>query len=271
MRVVTLVENTKINKKFKKKHGLSFYIETKRHKVLFDLGPDKTFIENSEKLGVDLKDVDIVVISHGHIDHGGGLDLFFQINKKAKVYINKNAFSEHYTKILGVPFYVGLDKKVDLNKRIIFIDGEYHLNEEILIFSDINGNFNSKSNESLYIKNNNNYEKDDFRHEQNLIIKEDKKAILFTGCSHRGILNIYNTAVKHYRDIDIVIGGFHLFNPVLRSYESKKDIESLAFKLSKLDSQFYTCHCTGKKAYGIMKDMLKDQIEYLSTGQEINI
>lgn len=89
MIVTTLVENSSLSKEYKKKHGLCLNIKTKNHNILFDLGPDDTFIENAKKLNIEIKDIDIVIISHGHKDHGGGLETFLKYNSKAKIYINK--------------------------------------------------------------------------------------------------------------------------------------------------------------------------------------
>ena len=82
MRITTLVENTKISDEYENKHGLSFHIETEKHNILFDLGPKNTFLTNAKKLNINLEEVDIVVISHGHNDHGGGLEEFLKINNK---------------------------------------------------------------------------------------------------------------------------------------------------------------------------------------------
>ncbi|NCA67648.1 MAG: MBL fold metallo-hydrolase, partial [Clostridia bacterium] len=76
MKITTLCENTSISPEFKCEHGLSFYVETKKHKLLFDTGESGIFAENAAKLGIDLSEVDIAVISHGHYDHGGGLPAF---------------------------------------------------------------------------------------------------------------------------------------------------------------------------------------------------
>jgi G:T-mismatch repair DNA endonuclease (very short patch repair protein) len=65
MKVITLFENRTISKDYKYSHGLSLYIETSNHKVLFDTGTDGSFAHNARKLGVKLEDIDIVVISHG--------------------------------------------------------------------------------------------------------------------------------------------------------------------------------------------------------------
>ena len=77
-------------------HGLSIYIETQGRRILFDTGASGLFVQNAEKLGVDLGRVDDVVISHGHYDHTGGVPAFCDCNKTAPIYIHKNAFHETY-------------------------------------------------------------------------------------------------------------------------------------------------------------------------------
>ena len=72
MKIVTLLENTAGREGLRAAHGLSLYIETPRHKLLFDMGPNEDFLANAGALGVDLTAVDLAVLSHGHYDHGGG-------------------------------------------------------------------------------------------------------------------------------------------------------------------------------------------------------
>lgn len=67
MKVTVLVENSTISNKFRKKHGLSLYIESIDDSILFDLGPNKLYRKNAKKLDVDLDKINHVVISHGHI------------------------------------------------------------------------------------------------------------------------------------------------------------------------------------------------------------
>lgn len=78
MKITTLIENAHASGNLISEHGLSLYIETKKHKILFDTGQSNAFILNAEKLNIDLKQVDIVIISHGHYDHIGGLIHFFE-------------------------------------------------------------------------------------------------------------------------------------------------------------------------------------------------
>lgn len=77
MKLWVLMENTASNSSFFCEHGLSFYMETAGHKILFDMGQSGNFVKNAKKMGLHLCDVDIAILSHGHYDHGGGLPGIF--------------------------------------------------------------------------------------------------------------------------------------------------------------------------------------------------
>lgn len=272
MQIITLVENTTLSDTYRSKHGLSLYIETKNHKILFDLGPNKTFLENAKKLSVDIAKVDTLIISHGHIDHCGALEIFLKENKTATIYAQESVFDGYFTKVLGIPFKVGVSKpdKID---RFKFVDKILRIDDELLILADIKGKeLISLSNKALYRKVNNNLVEDDFHHEQSLIICEEGKYTLIAGCAHKGIVNIQNSAESILdKKIDYIISGFHLFNPVVRKYEKDKLIQELGDRLAKNNTKYFTCHCTGDKAFKILKDKMRDKIDYISTGSEILI
>ena len=267
LKITTLVENTTISSEYGCKHGLCIYIETSKHKILFDLGPNKLFAENAIKMNIDIADIDIVIISHGHKDHGGALNYFLEQNKKAKIYIRKEAFEPHYIKVLNIPFNVGLDKRLINHKQIIYTDGKTVIDEELILFSNVDRMYNI-SNNVLFSKSQGKMVLDDFCHEQNLIISTGEEKVLISGCSHAGIVNIQNKAEQIVADkIDMVIGGFHLNNPVTKKYD--ETIESVAVSLKQKGSIYYTGHCTGPKAYKRMKAVMGDKMKHLSTGTEI--
>lgn len=271
VKIVGLLENTSQSQNLKRKHGLSLYIETEKHKILFDTGPNGLFLKNAEKLGVNIANIDIAVISHGHVDHLGGLKYFLKTNQKAKCYIRPQALEKHYVKMLGIPFYAGIDRMLIKEDRFIFTEDRLAVDDEITLFSNVSGDFPlPESDNNLFVEKNGKIVKDDFYHEQNLIIKSGEKRILICGCAHSGIVNIVRKAKTVLGEYpSAVIGGFHLYEPVKRRYESGEYIDRVAAVLNESNTVFYTCHCTGVKAYEKMKERLGNGLNYLHTGSQI--
>lgn len=273
MIIKTLVENTSVSDNYGCEHGLCLYIETKKHKLLFDMGKSDLFIQNAKKMNVDLSDVDLAVISHGHYDHGGGLKYFLEINKKAKIYIHEKAFESHYSKRPTGTAYIGLDNSLINNDRIIFVGDYLKIDDELELFSNVKGReFPSLSNKTLLMKYDNELLEDSFAHEQNLIINEDDKTLLLAGCAHNGIVNITErfTVLKN-KYANVVIGGFHLYNPSTGKSENTILIDAIGARLKKTGSLYYTCHCTGLLAFEQLSKVLGENISYLATGSVVKL
>ena len=273
IKITTLVENTSLSPEYKSKHGLSLYIETTNHKILFDLGSNDLFVENAERLGIDIRTIDTVVISHGHTDHAGALRKFLEINPTAKIYIKESAFDKHYTKVMGIPFYAGADIKLKDNRQFIFTTDSYMIDEELRLFSGIKGRkLFSQSNNQLLTKKNHKFVLDSFDHEQYLVIEDENQKVLISGCSHNGIVNIMEEIQRAASEkFTHVIGGFHLFNPISKKYEKDELIRDVAECLKQYNCKYYTCHCTGPKAYEKMKEIMGERLNYLSTGSRLQI
>lgn len=273
MKVVTLVENTVGKEGLEAQHGICLYIETRRHKLLVDVGPNDLFLRNAKKLGIDISQVDTVIITHGHSDHGGGMKYFLKENHTAKVYLREHALEPHYSKLFKIPFQVGL-KKEDYDSDQVIKTGEFYtIDEEITLFSKVAAReLYSSSNNNLYAKENGKLVQDDFRHEQNVIIHCDGKKYLIAGCGHSGVVNILERAMKlSDSQMDVMITGMHIMNNLFIKGPGEKFNLQLAKRLKEYQTKFYTLHCTGKVAYGQMKQVMGDQISYLPTGDEIEI
>ena len=257
MKITALTENTSHSPDIECEHGLSLYIETGGIRILFDAGQTDLFARNAEKLGIDLGAVDIFVLSHGHYDHGGGLAKFLEINKTAPVYMSRYAFEPHF----NGEKYIGLDPALQNNKRIIFTDGTREIFPGITLFSpegrdkkyDLGSFGLTAVKEGQTVA-------DDFRHELFAEITENDRKILFSGCSHSGIMDI-----ARWFNPDVLAGGFHF---------SKLDMdETLAGYAKILDStgiKFITCHCTGTDRYEYMKPYMKN-LGYISAGETVEI
>lgn len=264
MKLTTLVEN-RSECELKPKHGLSLYIETEKHKLLFDLGPGSVLFENAEKKNIDLSAVDTVVISHGHIDHGGALRRFLQVNTKAKIYVQRRAFERHYSKFLFLMADVGLDRRLENHPQIIPVDGDTEIDEELSLFIvNSGGRCYSNVNDSLYEGR----QKDPFLHEQNLVIREKATAVI-VGCGHTGIVNIMEKAAGFAPQF--CVGGYHLFNPLTKKTVDQSLLDKIADNLTAYPQvQFYTCHCTGAAAYAYLASKLPN-MHYLSCGNTVEL
>ena len=258
MRITALTENITENPDLSAEHGLSLYIETEEKKILFDMGQTELFYENAQKLGIDLSAVDIAVISHGHYDHGGGLGKFLEINKTAPVYISRYAFEPHYN---GTEKYIGLDTSLQNNSRLIFTADEQLIGKNLTLFS-CNGR-EQRFNLGCFGLNmieNGELVPDDFRHEQYMLIEEQGKKVLISGCSHKGIMDIVS-----WSEPDVLVGGFHFSKLPL-----DEKLAEYAGILNSHRTEYYTCHCTGVMQYEFMKKYM-DRLFYLSCGKSIVI
>lgn len=249
MIITSLVENTS-SCGLGFEHGLSLHIELQRGcsntrsceteildsdiSILFDMGQGSLFAENARQLGISIEDVDLAVISHGHYDHGGGLNTFLQLNSKAPVYIHAHAFEPHYSlkrdnsdalqsesgacktylKYIGLnPELAGSNRLVKCKKitRLnIFKSHNNNMsdNSYALLFAEVTGSccnppgnrllFSKKLSatpqERIFANMQNHVDYDEFTHEQNLLIKEGNNLVLFAGCAHAGIINIMRKA-----------------------------------------------------------------------------
>lgn len=270
VKIITLIENNLVEgkKSLKPEHGISLYISTKDKKMLFDLGRTDNFIKNADSLGIDLKEIDFVIISHAHLDHGGGLKHFLKINNKAKIYLHEKCKKEYLYK----KHYIGLDRKLFKNykNRFQFINASMNIDENIALITDFDKKYLVPENKVLMMKEDNEVKKDDFKHEIVLTIKRGNDIFAFTGCSHSGILNMADAVQKRNKksQIKAILGGFHLSSPGTgKMSESKERVSEMAKNLKKMSIEvIYTGHCTGIEAFNYLKNILKGKIKPFNTG-----
>lgn len=257
MRITCLTENT-ARPGFEAEHGLSLYIETRGKKILFDMGQTDLFTRNAGKMEIDLSQIDLAILSHGHYDHGGGLSKFLEINTHALVYVNEHAFGAYYN---GTTKYIGLSTNLQGHPRLITTQDEYTIEKGLTLHTcntyvkpyDL-GSF------GLTERVQDQFRPDAFLHEQYLLIEDGGKRVLISGCSHKGILNI----VQWFRP-DVLVGGFHFSKLPL-----DETLAEYARILNESATTFYTCHCTGLAQFAYMQQWMP-RLRYLATGDTVEI
>lgn len=277
MRIINLIENTEGRSGCACAHGLSFYVETEKHRMLLDLGPSGETLQNAQTLGIDLAKVDTVILSHGHYDHSGGILPFAGINDRALIYMQESAVGDYYSdrgKSASERYeYIGIDKNIAKLPQVRFLQGDHRIDDELELFTIKNRSHKlPSSNKRILVRRGDQLLCDDFVHEQFLVIREGPKRVLMSGCAHSGILSIMDAFCDKYgKEPDLVISGFHLMKKTEYTGDEIREIEEIAGELKKYSTRFITCHCTGLPAFDRMKAIMGDQLAYVHSGEEIDL
>lgn len=279
MKIVTLVDNRTQSENLKTEHGLSLYIETDdNQKILYDTGQSALFMRNAQSLGIDLGEVDKVVISHGHYDHIGGLLSFLKVNKTAKVYMNATIFDyEYFSLKKGVKKMNGFSPELmDYRERFVLLEKNTTF-DNLWLITDIDKRYAMpKGNAILYRQTRDVEELDKFEHELILVIETTQGLCVFTGCAHNGVINIATTvqSVIQRKQIHCLYGGFHLIDG--KDYvkvETTDELTDIAHELTVLlpAARFYTGHCTGSNAFNILKKSIGNRLHGFYVGKKVII
>ena len=268
MKIITLVENTSEKEECFAEHGLSIYIETEKHKLLLDTGQTDAVVKNAETLGIDLAAVDTVILSHGHYDHSGGILPFSKLNRTAKIVMQRKAAEPHY----NGERYLGIDTDILKLPNVRLIDSDIRLDDELFLFSGIKGRrCYPQGNKMLSCLKDGVKTEDDFAHEQCLVITQNGKHWLLSGCAHNGILNILDRYGELFgNEPDYVVSGFHMMKrDAEHTEEEKAVIIQTAHELSQMKTVFYSGHCTGIPAFELMKKFMGDKLIAMHSGEQI--
>lgn len=279
MKIITLTDNSAFNRELMQEHGLSVYIEEGGRKILFDTGQTDVFLKNAEAIGIDLCEVDTVIISHGHYDHIGGLISLLEINKKAKVYLKKEIFDFQYfskrrnsTKPIGYPLELERYKE-----RFCHLNEQLTQVENLFFISDVEKNYPlPKGNKLLFKTSKEELTPDDFQHELIFGIDTEAGLCVFSGCAHSGILNML-LAVKNFfpnKRIKLIFGGLHLIDEnEFVATETKEELREIAHEADRLSGQahLYTGHCTGKNATEIFGEVFRSRFHIFYPGHQVEL
>lgn len=266
LEIIALVENLSYQQGTKGEHGLSLVVRTSDKQILFDTGQTGLLAENAKKMNINLSAIDMVVISHGHYDHTGGLSSFFELNDHAPVLVKPKALDDKYSGSTGTRRFIGVDKEVagQFSNRFQFIEEVTEVASGLKVVPGIQRYYDfEQSSQVMMVEKDGLTMVDPFEDELFMVYDHPDGLTVFTGCAHRGIGNICRTATKvtGNRNIRLVLGGTHLKGA--SQGRISKTIE--AFKEMNVH-QYCLCHCTGLPAFMQFSNEFPDQVRYAHVG-----
>ena len=271
MKVTVLIDNV-AGSGLAGEWGLSFYIEFKGKKYLLDAGASGRFAENARRLGIDLGCVDCAVLSHAHFDHSRGMKAFFEANSKAPFVVSPAAQENCYSGVRFFKAYIGVPKGV-LSKyaqRISRPEGVAEIGEDVYIVPHSTAGLEVVAVRShLYLRRGFlRFEPDDFSHEQSLVFRTGDGLVVFNSCSHSGADVVVEEVRRAFPGEQVVayLGGLHLFrltDDEVQAVASR--IEAAGIKL------LYTGHCTGDRAFEILRSRFGEGVQKIHSGIEISL
>lgn len=277
MKVSILTDNMVYKRGFLGEHGMSLLIDTGEKRYLFDTGQSQVFLHNAARLGIDLKNLDGVILSHGHYDHCGGMEHWQELGK-VPIYIQEKAFEQKYvensrSKELR---YIGLENKGDWQEKADIrklSGGGTQIAEGVYLLSEIPYTNDFEPLSGCFWKTNLQYPGhelivDAMEDEQLLVIEKPEGLCIFAGCAHVGIINCLHYVQTVFPDshIHFLAAGMHL---------KGCDAKRLEMTISALKGQgvdlVLPLHCTGMRAIAAMREALGSACILPEAGKEIQV
>jgi len=245
-KITVLVENTAGKSGVLAEHGLSYFIEVGGEKILFDTGQGMALEHNAKKLGVDLHNLDALILSHGHYDHTGGVHLVSSKKVFAHPAVTESKFSHDpgggshsvampdvdRQALLAHPEWIRVEAPVELSSGLR-LTGPI---PRITAFEDTGGAFFNDADCTV---------PDELPDDQALFFETEAGTIVILGCAHSGVINTLRTIqlLTDNRPIHTLIGGMHL----LHADENRMSRTIEELRLLNVQ-RLMPCHCTGLPA-----------------------
>ena len=272
---VTVLVDNQTGEQLSAEHGLSLWIETSDTRVLFDTGQGTALQGNAQELGIVLDEADILVLSHGHYDHTGGVAHVLKHAQQLEVYCHPGVIQPRYSIRNGRPKSIQMPREsmaaIDNlpAQRLHWTTGASMLSQGIGITGPIPRDTCYEDTGGPFFLDPEGLRGDPIADDIALWIHTADGLVVFVGCCHAGLVNTVSYArnASGFNKVRGIIGGLHLQNA------SKDRLRQTCMKLLEWHLDFIVpCHCTGKAAVSYMRQKLgKNIVQPGHTGTVIDI
>lgn len=269
VQITTLIENTVQTRSLKAEHGLSFHIKTGRHCLLFDTGQSDLLLENARKLGIDLTQLDAIVLSHGHYDHTSGLESLLKLAPKARIFFHPAALDSKYVREIngscrriGMPLVVA-KTLVDTKDKITFTEQKTEIIPGIFATGNIPRVTAFENSKTNFFKDDAAITPDNVPDDQALYFESREGIVVILGCAHSGVINTLEhiSRLTGGKPFHALLGGMHLI------HADKARIDATVAALRKFNfKKIAPAHCTGPLATSIIWTTFAGASDSCSTG-----
>ena len=260
--VMLLVDN-QAGRGLMAEHGISVLIRVGGRSILLDTGKGEAIGRNAEKLGIDLRQIDTVVLSHGHYDHTGGLPAVIDDHRPPTVYFHPEIFRQRFTcdqrgsRSIGIPQSAVASLERLPGRCLKPVQGSVRITDTVGVCSPIRRETDYEDTGGPFFLDSQATSPDPIEDDLALWIATEAGLVVFVGCCHAGIVNTLQEIRRITGEprVRAVVGGLHLLNADYRRLDpTMATLQTIA------PQELIPCHCTGDRATAALESAFGERV-----------